>query len=474
MHVISIVRRWFVASKFADYRDGTYIAGIFSQAIVFSLLVTGLFFAGTLKSSQGLAVAGAFAGMLLLVLFLNRRLLHFALRTQASADQEIARRKQLETELGVREHRLRLLADNTRDVIWTMTPAGRISYMGPSVLALRGFTSDETKQQPLEEILSPTSHAIVVAYFNQLYADLVTSSAPRDFHGELEYLCRNGTTVWTEVVAFPLQNDEGEYEILGMTRDISQHQHQRRRVELEKQGRRLEDQIVQLDRQRSLGQMSAALGHELNQPLTAILTNAQAMQRSLRTGRLDSTQTEEFLGRIIQNTRRTSDIIEKIRTYIRPNETAFVTLDLQTVLLDTLDLLVTETQQSRIVLKFLRSEHPVLVRGDLIQLSQVLLNTLRNAIEALQQVAQREIEIQISTQKAQVQLTITDTGPGLTQQDLEKVGTPFFTTKSNGLGLGLSISRNIMARFQGTLSIANASPVGVCVTVALPMAQRPP
>jgi C4-dicarboxylate-specific signal transduction histidine kinase len=104
-----------------------------------------------------------------------------------------------------------------------------------------------------------------------------------------------------------------------------------------------------------------------------------------------------------------------------------------------------------------------------IQLSQVLLNALRNAIEALQQVQQRVIEIQINTTQEQVTLSITDTGPGLTPENLEQVGTAFFSTKSTGLGLGLSISHNIMAKHQGTLSVANASRTGACVTLTLPV-----
>ena len=181
----------------------------------------------------------------------------------------------------------------------------------------------------------------------------------------------------------------------------------------------MEDQIIQLDRQRTLGQMSAALGHELNQPLTAILTNAQIMQRGIRTGRLESTQVEEFLERIIYNTRRTSDIIERIRTYIRPNDVNLISLDLMQVLHDTLALVREDSDRHKVLIKFVRTQHPFNVKGDAIQLSQVLLNVLRNAVEALQHVERREIEIQISTTKDQVTLTITDTGPGLTPRDLE-------------------------------------------------------
>ncbi len=386
--------------------------------------------------------------------------------------EDITIRKQGEEALRISEQRQRLIAENIRDVIWTMAPSGKITFVTPTVMALRGFTADETMNQPMSEIVSANSQALVSEYFKQLNADLETGSPPMNFRDELECLCRDGTTIWTEVIAFPLVNENGVLEILGMARDISEQKI--RQIELEKQGRRLEDQIIQLDRQRTLGQMSAALGHELNQPLTAILTNAQIMQRGIRTGRLESTQVEEFLERIIYNTRRTSDIIERIRTYIRPNDVNLISLDLMQVLHDTLALVREDSDRHKVLIKFVRTQHPFNVKGDAIQLSQVLLNVLRNAVEALQHVERREIEIQISTTKDQVTLTITDTGPGLTPRDLEQVGNPFFSTKKNGLGLGLSISRNIIDKFQGTLTIANAEPIGVCVTITLPRIQSPP
>lgn len=381
--------------------------------------------------------------------------------------EDITPRIQAEDALRISEHRLRLLADNTRDVIWTMAPDGSVTYVSPAVLAVRGFTPMEAMQQTIEETLTPDSQAISIGYFTQLHVDLAAGAEPQTFRGELEYRCKDGSTVWTEVMAYPMVNEDGMFEVLGVTRDISEHK--RRRGELETERRRLTDQLVQLDRQRSLGQMSASLGHELNQPLTAILTNAQVMQRGLRSGRLETAQVGELIERIIHNTRRASDIIERIRTFIRPSQAQHLVVDLQQVVLDALDLMEVDIRQHQVLVKFAMTDSPVLVQGDVIQLSQVLLNALRNAIEALQQVRHRVIEIQINTTQKQVQLSITDTGPGLTPENLEQVGTAFFSTKSTGLGLGLSISHNIMAKHQGTLCIVNADNAGACVTMTLPV-----
>ena len=383
-----------------------------------------------------------------------------------AVQEDITARKQTEAALRISEHRLRLLAENAKDTVWTMAPDGSITYVSPAVLAMRGFTPAEAMQLTIEETLTGPSFAMGRSYFRQLHADLSSGAALQNFRGELEYRCKDGSTVWTEVMAYPIVNQGGKLEVLGVTRDISEQRSRRHKLEME--GRRLSDQIDQLDRQRSLGQMSTSLGHELNQPLTAILTNAQVMQMGLQTGQMETAKFEELLGRVVHNTRRASDIIERIRSYIRPNQTEHRRVDMQQLVLDALDLMEADARQHQVLFKFVHAGDPVQVQGDVIQLSQVLLNALRNAIEALQQVALREIEIQISVVQDQMSLTITDTGPGLPAQDLEKVGTPFFSTKDDGLGLGLSISRNIMAKHQGTLRIANADPLGVCVTLTLP------
>jgi C4-dicarboxylate-specific signal transduction histidine kinase len=241
----------------------------------------------------------------------------------------------------------------------------------------------------------------------------------------------------------------------------------------DEESRRLGEQIAQLDRQRSLGEMSASLGHELNQPLTAILTNAQVARRGLQAGRFDTEQLTEFIDKIIQNTQRASQIIDRIRGFIRPVATQRAPVNLVNVIHEVIDLVADEIKTHKVHLSLAADGQPVWVTGDSIQLSQILLNIVRNACEALSQVTQREIRIAIFSRDGRARLQVSDTGPGLAAEILKQAGTPFFTTKPTGLGMGLSISRAIAEQHGGTLTISNADGGGAQVELELAVLPAP-
>lgn len=232
---------------------------------------------------------------------------------------------------------------------------------------------------------------------------------------------------------------------------------------------RLGEQIAQLDRQRSLSELSASFGHELNQPLTAILSNAQVAKRRLQASRFETAPLNEFLDKIVFNTRRASQIIERIRSFIRPSVSRVGPINLHTTVCGVAELVADEARSCQVSFIFPPSAaQPILVSGDSIQLSQIVLNVFRNAIEALAQVTWREIQVSYRKVDGRAILRICDTGPGFSPEALAQVGTPFFTTKPSGLGLGISISRSIAKQMGGTLTLANDGGSGALVELNLP------
>lgn len=230
----------------------------------------------------------------------------------------------------------------------------------------------------------------------------------------------------------------------------------------------LHAQIAQLDRRHSLGEMAASIGHELNQPLTAILADAQLAQHGLAAQRFTQDQLNDLFLDIEKNTLRASQILDRIRSFIRTQKLLFEPVALPPLVQDVADLASTEARAQGVHFEFDLQESPLRVMGDPVQLSQIVLNAYLNAIQAMAASPQRQIRVSTRREGHQAVLCIEDTGPGLAPEVSTQVGTAFFSTKEQGLGVGLSISRAIAEQHGGTLSIDNGPHGGARVTLRLP------
>lgn len=218
--------------------------------------------------------------------------------------------------------------------------------------------------------------------------------------------------------------------------------------------------------------MSASFAHELNQPLAIILNYAELLKHQLRTKTMDTNIAQEALDDIIASSVRAAAIIRRIRTFIQPTEPRRERIDLRTVVQEVLALVNAEALRAQITLVKPPLPHPIWVQADAIELSQVLFNVVRNAMDALQEAQARRIELTISELDGEVQLQVYDSGSGLSETSLQQAGEPFYTTKASGLGLGLSISRTILAQYGGRLSLDNTER-GTCACIGLPRAEAP-
>jgi C4-dicarboxylate-specific signal transduction histidine kinase len=230
---------------------------------------------------------------------------------------------------------------------------------------------------------------------------------------------------------------------------------------------RLSDQIAQLDRRRSVGEIAASLAHELSQPLTNIYLIADRMELALEQ-RQDQSLNKYFAD-LNRNTQKAGDILGRIRTFIQSKNTRFERVELSQVITDVGALIHDLAYNESVDLQVSLPAQAVAVWADPVQLSQIFMNVLRNAIQATQGQASRQLKIRVWREGEMAHITLTDNGPGLPTKALSQVGTAFFTTKTEGLGVGLSISKSIAQQHGGSLSIGNCPSGGAVVELQLPV-----
>lgn len=235
--------------------------------------------------------------------------------------------------------------------------------------------------------------------------------------------------------------------------------------------RRQSQHLAQRDRQRSLGVLSDSLAQELKEPLNAILDHSQAATDELQRGPPDLARLGGWLEEIVEDTRRASRIIERIRSFIRPSPLRIVTVDLHRQVCEALELLRQDVLRHQVRIVLPSSPPPMLVSGDPLQMTQVLLHLLRNAIAALQSAPWREIRLAYTRGEGRIMIIIHDSGPGLPANQLDAGSNPMLVPPSPRPGLGLSISRTILAQFNGTLKLRNADSGGAVVELDLPALQ---
>ena len=234
-------------------------------------------------------------------------------------------------------------------------------------------------------------------------------------------------------------------------------------------------EIAHLDRVAGMGQLASSIAHELNQPLTAILTNAQAAQRLLGGAEPDLAELRETLEDIVHDDQRAAEVIRRMRKLLRKDALTTLPVDLNELAANTIALVANDALLHYVTLDFAPARGLPAVHGDLVQIQQVILNLLSNAITAAAHgpTSQRKVQVwTTASTDASVELGVHDSGKGIPSSDVVRLFEPFFTTKSEGLGMGLAISRSIVEAHGGTIFAENDPAGGAAFRVRLP-AQRP-
>jgi signal transduction histidine kinase/integral membrane sensor domain MASE1 len=270
---------------------------------------------------------------------------------------------------------------------------------------------------------------------------------------------------WFGMTVVPLRRAEGGA-VVACT-DITG----RKRAELE--ALRSRDEMAHLTRVSTLGVMTVSLAHEVNQPLTGILTNAQAAQRLLAAAKPDDAELDQILRQIVSDVKRASEVIRHLRELLRKGGGEPGPVDLNQVVDDVVSLLHSDAVIRGVSLSVDLASGPLEVMGDRVQLQQVVLNLVANALETFAEGAggERSVMIRTATEAGDTaRVSIEDTGPGLSAATVDRVFEPFFTTKPKGLGMGLSIARSLVVSHGGILEAGRHSSGGASFQFTVPLA----
>ncbi len=249
----------------------------------------------------------------------------------------------------------------------------------------------------------------------------------------------------------------------------------RRRLHAEVQSRQRSAELAHINRFSMAGELTATIAHEINQPLGAILTNVETAELMVKSPAPDLQEIGEVLADIRRDDERASDVIGRLRSLLKKAPFELKHIDLNEVVRETVRFLSALAIAREVDLTSFIAPTPLPIKGDLIQLQQVILNLIVNAMDAMSGMPTAERRITVSTVRDgnSADLSVSDVGPGIPVEKLKEVFEPFFTTKPQGMGLGLSIARTIVEAHGGQLSAENQASRGAAFRIRLPLAAPP-
>src|SRR6266478_838214 len=292
-------------------------------------------------------------------------------------------------------------------------------------------------------------------------------SAASDFEYEHRLLMPDGSVKHLHMIAHGTKTESGEVEYIGATQDVTQ----RRLAEAALDKARSE--LAHVTRVMTLGALTASIAHEVNQPLSGIITNASTCLRMLDADPPNVDGARETAKRTLRDGNRASDVVTRLRALFSKKELTLESLDLNEAAREVIALSSSELQRNRVVLQSELADDLPPVSGDRVQLQQVILNLLRNASDAMAGIDDRPRQLMIRTERDpgdRVRLTVKDAGEGFDSRTVDKLFEAFYTTKPSGMGIGLSVSRSIIESHHGRIWAEPNDGPGATFAFAIPCA----
>jgi PAS domain S-box-containing protein len=369
-------------------------------------------------------------------------------------------RKRAELELVKSEQRLRLITNALPVLIAYVSSDQRYRFNNDAYRSWFGISPEEALGRTIREVIGEEFYRSAKPYIERaLSGEHVRCS--------LDVETAEGRPLAVEAIYVPDVNEQADVRgFYVLVIDVTD------RNRAQQEAKRLQDELLHAGRISTMGELAGALAHEINQPLSAIMSNAQAARRFLNTPAPEMEEIREILDDIVKEGGRASGVINRLRALLKKENIEPEPIDINAVFRDVVMLLNGDAvrRDIRIGLEF----EPLLpfVQGDRIQLQQVALNLLLNAFEAMNEHPNKNRQVLIRTglKDSQVLAAVTDTGNGIPIAEAEKIFNPFYTSKPQGLGMGLSICRSIINSHHGRLWAENNPDGGATFYFSLPAA----
>jgi len=376
---------------------------------------------------------------------------------------DMARGARLAHELELSDKRLSLAADSADLGLWEWDLSKDEIWVSPTRRAQLGFpVSGKITFEDLISRWHPDDRDKV----RQALRDAIKNG--KDYDAEFRRVLSDGSVGWVAARGRVQVNKQGNpIRLLGVSMDITG----RKLAALE--AARQRHDLAHLARVSALGELSSSLAHELTHPITAILSNAQAAQRFLDADEVDLNEVREILNDIVTEDQRAGEVIHRLRGLLKKGEpqTHCDDVDLNEVIGDVLKLMRSDLINQNVTVDTNLAQNLPTVAGDRVQLQQVLLNLMLNACEALSNhnSSERQLLIASKSENGEVRVSVADRGGGIPEKKPEQVFDRFFTTKKEGMGLGLSICRTIINAHKGEIWATNNSDRGATFHFSLPI-----
>lgn len=347
------------------------------------------------------------------------------------------------------DYRLRLIIESEPECVKLQAANGTVLEMNPA--GLRMLDADKP-----EDVIGKKIFHLLAPEYSEIYG----KNMKRIFRGEsvvyeFKMITFKGRTVWLETHGAPMRDAQGKiYALLGVTRDITEHK------QADELARRHQIELARVARLSTMGEMATGIAHELNQPLSAIANFARGCIRRLHSDGVNPRELIDPLEEVCEQAERAGAILRHVRDFVRKSELEMKPLDINQVVYAVVNFTEHEARHQGAIVRFNLGAGLPEVQADAIMIEQVIFNLVRNAVEAMAEAQSARRQVTILTRPISgdvVEIEVSDTGPGIDGAVIDQVFDQFFTTKPEGVGMGLSISRSIVESHGGRIRAESSS-----------------